>query len=177
MGQRRCDSTSPRTSPGPVSPPTTPTNPPPDVGTQPPEEPVVAPIDPDLFSPKEDSLMLEAVSPSLVADILTMVAKRPMWVSLHYAYPTFGAISSTELTGPGYRRVLANMEVEGRILANVDALRFNGLDVPVTVVAASVNSAEVGGVSWALGRFNPPRQLVQTRSMVIGAGEIAFRMA
>lgn len=121
--------------------------------------------------------MLEKVSPALVGEVLALIASKPMWVSLHYAFPTFGAVSSTEVTGPGYRRAFATMEIAGRMLVNVEPLRFKGLDVPVTVVAAAVSDAEVGGVVWALGRFNPPRQLVESRSTVVGKGELSFRVA
>jgi hypothetical protein len=185
MGRRKCDSsglpttTRPPVGVDPVGPVVVaPVNPPPSgPGSPAPNPDWVNPIDPDIFAEREEAIMLEKVSPALVAEILAMVAAKPMWVSVHFAFPTFGAVSSTELTGPGYRRAWASMTINGRMLVNTEPLRFRGIDVPVTAAAAAVCDAEVGGTIWAIGRFNPPRQLVTSHSTVIGAGELSFRVA
>jgi hypothetical protein len=164
--QRVCDSTSGRD-------PARPGNP----VTNPPSFPVIRPVDPPLFEEREDAVMLEKVSPSLVREVLALVASKPMWVSLHYTLPTFGAVTSTEVTGSGYQRQRADMEIGGRMIFNSERLRFRGLDTPVTIMAAAVSDSEVGGVVWGYGRFNPPRQLIDERSAVIGRGELTFRIA
>lgn len=84
--------------------------------------------------------MISRISPEMAERLVSTIAERCVYVSLHSAEPSFSAPSATELSYGGYTRQLIQWQdliTGGRI--SIGSIVFTGLKPPVTIAAVGLN--------------------------------------
>lgn len=121
--------------------------------------------------------MIEQVSAVAAAEMMTVLLRRCVYVSLHTERPDFSRPSASEAAMGGYKRAYVEWDrIEAGLALNGEQLGWTGLLPPMMVAAVGLHVSLASPDLTAYGMLDAP-QHISKPGFYLPKGSVALRLS